>query len=208
MVNRAGQWSRPGATVPTQLAGGVGVRVEWGTLVATLGGAVIAISGTVLADRLRTRHEDDRGLGARRREVYIDFIAAAGTAHAQLRRLAQAPDTATDLETASRTALAEAGLYEVRERLFIDASATVAGAGQAMFEHLRALRRAVGTGAPESSPAFHNVYHPYIATVWAYRVAVRGELEGQALSPAVFGWDAWDGKERCPLCRTGIAGTR
>ncbi|MFD7941755.1 hypothetical protein ACFV5K_01795, partial [Streptomyces sp. NPDC059744] len=70
---------------PSRRAGGV--RMQWGTLVATLGGAVIAISGTVLADRLRTRQEVDRGLGARRREAYIDFIAAAGAAHTQLRRL-------------------------------------------------------------------------------------------------------------------------
>ncbi|MER7813568.1 CchlQ [Streptomyces sp900116325] len=180
--------------------------MEWGTLVATLGGAVIAISGTVLADRLRTRQEADRGLGARRREAYIEFIAAAGAAHTQLRRLAQAPDAATDLESASRAALTEAGLYEVRERLFIDASATVAGAGQAMFEQLRALRSAVAMGAPVSSPAFHDAYHPYIASVWAYRVAVRDELEGQSLVPAVFGWHAWDGKERCPLCNRDLAG--
>lgn len=191
---------RRGATVPSEPAGR-GVGVEWGTLVATLGGAVIAISGTVLADRLRTRQEVDRGLGARRREAYIDFIAAAGAAHTQLRGLAQGPDAATDLESASRAALTDARLYEVRERLFIEASATVAGAGQAMFEQLRALRSAVAAGAPVSSPAFHDAYHPYIASVWAYRVAVRDELEGQSLSPAVFGWHAWDGKERCP-CAT------
>ncbi|MER5866518.1 CchlQ [Kitasatospora sp. NPDC002040] len=170
-------------------------------MVATLGGAVIAISGTVLADRLRTRQETDRGLDARRREVYTDFISAAGTAHTQLRRLAQTGDADTGAEEASRAALVEAGLYQVRERLYIDASPEVAGAGQRMFERLRALRRAVAGGAVESSAAFHDAYHPYIEAVWAYRVVVRAELEGQALSPAVFGWAAWDGRERCPRCR-------
>ncbi|MEV0495641.1 CchlQ [Streptomyces atratus] len=135
--------------------------------------------------------------------MYIEFIAAAGAAHTQLRQLAQVPDAATDLESASRAALADARLYEVRERLFIDAGATIAGAGQAMFEQLRALRSAVAAGAPVSSPAFH----PYIAAVWAYRVAVRDELEGHSLSPAVFGWHAWDGRERCPLCSRNLAGT-
>lgn len=178
--------------------------MDWGTLVATLGGAVIAISGTLLADHLRTRHEDDRGLGARRREVYIDFIASAGTAHTQLRELAQDADAGVDLEAATRAALTDAELYQVRERLFIDASAPVAAAGQAMFEQLRALRRVVAAGAPLSSPAFHDAYHPYIGAVWAYRIAVRDELDGQSLSPAVFGWNAWDGKERCPLCRQSL----
>ncbi|GGX18862.1 hypothetical protein GCM10010353_37560 [Streptomyces chryseus] len=174
--------------------------MEWGTLVATLGGAVIAISGTVLADQLRTRHEDDRGLGSRRREVYIDFIAAAGSAHTRLRRLAHSSEDTTDLEAASRAALVDASLYEVRERLFIDASAAVAGAGQSMFERLRALRGVVAGGARDTSSAFHDVYHPYLDAVWAYRVAVRDELEGRSLSPAVFGWTAWDGRERCPVC--------
>ncbi|GAA1188028.1 hypothetical protein F4556_001058 [Kitasatospora gansuensis] len=179
--------------------------MEWGTLVATLGGAVIAISGTVLADRLRNRHEDDRGLGARRREVYTAFIAAAGTTHTQLVKIAQTsadPARADEADPASRAALVDSGLYDVRERLYIDASEPVAGAGQRMFELLRELRRVVGSGAPQSSTAFHEAYHPYIEAVWAYRVAVRAELEGRSLTPAVFGWAAWDGRERCPVCRT------
>jgi hypothetical protein len=165
-----------------------------------MSGAVIAICGTVLADRLRTRHDDDRGLQGRRREVYIEFISAAGAAHTQLRQLAQDPGAGTDLEAASRAALTDARLYEVRERLYIDASPAVASAGQAMFERLRELRRTVAAGAPLSSPAFHGIYHPYIDAVWSYRIAVRQELEGESLRPAVFGWTAWDGKERCPLC--------
>jgi len=136
--------------------------VDWGTLAATVSGAVIAISGTVLADRLRTRDEDDRGLEARRREVYIAFITAAGASHAQLRQLVQDPGTTTDLEAASRAALTDAGLYEVRERLFIDARSEVAGAGQAMFERLRELRRAAAAGVSLASPGFHDAYHPYL----------------------------------------------
>jgi len=166
-----------------------------------MGGAVIAISGTLLADRLRTRREDDRGLLTRRREVYIEFVTAAGTAHTELRRLAEDPAGVPDPEAASRAALTEARIYEVRERLYIDATSAVAGAGQAMFERLRALRRAVAGGAALDSVAFHDAYHPYIEAVWAYRVAVRRELEGKSLLPDAFGWAAWDGRERCPLCR-------
>ncbi|MGI5350466.1 CchlQ [Streptomyces sp. CA-250714] len=178
--------------------------MDWGTLVATVSGGSLAISGTVLADYLRHRHEDDRGVGERRRTVYIEFITAAEACHARLRQIAQAPGTEVDLDAATRTALSDGAIYEARERLFIDASTAVAGAGQAMFEQLRALQRAVAAGAEPSSPAFHGAYHPYIGTVWAYRVAVREELEGQSLSPAVFGWDRWDGKDRCPMCQEAI----
>jgi hypothetical protein len=176
--------------------------VDWGTLVATISGAVIAIGGTVLADRLRTRHDDGRGRQDRRRDVYLHFIAAAGACHTRLRAIAQDPRGAGALEEASRAALADTGLYDARERLFIEASPAVAKRGQEMFERLRSLRRAVAAGARLESPAFHGAYHPYIESVWAYRVAVRQELEGQALSPAVFGWASWDSRARCPVCGT------
>ncbi|MEU8686378.1 CchlQ [Streptomyces sp. NPDC048611] len=180
--------------------------MDWGTLVATLGGGGIAIAGTVLADHLRHRHENDRGAEARRRTVYIEFIKAAGVCHARLRQVAQDPDAEADLAAAARAAVSEAAIHEVRERLFIDATTTVASAGQTMFEHLRILQRVVASGASSASPAFHDAYHPYLAAVWAYRVAVRGELEGLALSPAAFGWDGWDGKDRCAICAAAGAG--
>jgi hypothetical protein len=173
--------------------------VDWGTLGATVSGAVIAISGTVLADRLRHRREVDRGVDERRRAVYTELITTAGTCHARLRRLAQAPPDA-DRETAARAALTEAAIYEARERLFIDASDGVARAGQAMFERLRALQRAVAGGAGEDADAFHDANHDYIDAVWNYRSAVRHELQGDTLSPALFGWTAWDARDRCPTC--------
>ncbi|WP_371649946.1 MULTISPECIES: CchlQ [unclassified Streptomyces] len=175
--------------------------MDWGTLVATFSGGSIAISGTVLADYLRHRREGERGVGARRRAVYLEFITAAEACFTRLRHLAQTPGEEPDLEAATRVALREGGIQEVRERLFIEASTGVAGAGQGMFEQLRALRRAVATGAGADSRVFHEAYHPYIAAVWAYRVAVREELEGQSLTPAAFGWARWDGKDRCPVCR-------
>jgi hypothetical protein len=179
--------------------------VDWGTLVATISGAVIAIAGTVLADWLRTRHEDDRGLEGRHREAYLGFISAAGTCHSRLREIAQDPAAIADVEDASRAALADGGVYDARERLFIEASPAVAKMGQEMYERLRELRRVVGTGADADSAAFHGANHPYIESVWAYREAVREELEGQALSPAVFGWSSWDSTARCAVCMARAA---
>ncbi|WP_392895919.1 hypothetical protein [Streptomyces sp. LN699] len=82
--------------------------MEWGTLVATLGGGLIALAGTVMADRLRTRQEHRRGLQARRRDVYREFIAAAGAAHTELRCLAQNGPPASALFRASRAAYGRA----------------------------------------------------------------------------------------------------
>ncbi len=74
--------------------------------------------------------------------------------------------------------------------------------GQEMFERLRSLRLVAGV----DSAAFHGAYHPYIEAVWAYRVAVREELEGQALSPAVFGRASWDSRARCQVCGAALDG--
>ncbi|MFI1863942.1 CchlQ [Streptomyces jumonjinensis] len=178
--------------------------VDWGTLVATVSGGVIAMSGTVLADHLRSRHEDSRGVVDRRRAVYIEFISAAGVCHARLQGIAQDPRAEPDPASAARAALRDAGIQEVRERLYIDASTAVVGAGQTMFERLRVLQHTVGAGASHSSPEFHRDYHPYLGAVWAYRVAVRKELEDQSLSPSAFGWEEWDGRDRCPLCRAAL----
>ncbi|MFF3746509.1 CchlQ [Streptomyces kronopolitis] len=179
--------------------------MDWGTLLATLSGGVIAISGTVLADRLRHRREGERTSEARRRAVYIEFITAAGVGHARLRQIAQSPEEEADPDAAARAALSDAGIREVRERLFIDATTDIAGAGQAMFERLRVLQRVVGAGARQTSPAFHDAYHPYLDAVWAYRVAVREELEGTSFGPAAFGWEEWDGTDRCAVCRREAA---
>ncbi|WP_199547171.1 CchlQ [Streptomyces sp. N35] len=172
--------------------------MDWGTLIAAVSGGSLAMAGTVLADHLRHRHEQDRGLGERRRAIYLDFIAAAETCHSRLRALQSTAREERAEE--SRGALTASGIYEARERLFIDASTRVAGAGQAMFEQLRRLQRTVGEGAEPDSAAYHDAYHSYIGSVWDYRVAVRGELDGKALAPAEFGWQRWDGRDRCELC--------
>ncbi|MBC9715062.1 CchlQ [Streptomyces sp. TRM66268-LWL] len=173
--------------------------MDWGTLVAAVSGGSLAMAGTVLADHLRHRHEQDRGLGERRRAIYLDFIAAAEVCHTRLRALRDA-GADTDLAAESRAALAASGIYEARERLFIDASTGAASAGQAMFEQLRRFQRTVGEGHAPESAAYHDAYHSYIGAVWDYRVAVRGELDGKPLAPAEFGWRRWDGRDRCELC--------
>jgi phosphotransferase system IIB component len=179
--------------------------MDWGTLAGAVSGGALAMAGTVLADRLRHRYEADRGSGERRRTAYLEFITAAEACHTRLRAIAKDRGAAADPEPAARAALNEAGIYEARERLFLEATTGVAGAGQAMFEQLRALQRAVAGGAGTDSAAFHDVHHPYIGAVWAYRVAVREELEGQPLAPADFGWGRWDGTDRCPMCRPAAA---
>jgi hypothetical protein len=180
--------------------------LDWSTLAAAAAGAVIALTGTILIDQLRRRHEIEESRAARSRDLYVQFTVSAGACHTQLRQIALSPDTHTDLDARTRAAFINAGIYELRERLFIDASDKVAAAGQAMFAGLRELRHAVADGATWSSPAFHKIYHPYLDAAWAYRSAVREELGSAPISPTVFGWVSLDGAATCPICRSGAAG--
>ncbi|MFD6919648.1 hypothetical protein ACFV99_05440 [Streptomyces sp. NPDC059944] len=120
-----------------------------------------------------------------------------------VRRSAVGTVRETEATGTDRTTVCEQLEPAVRERRsasLTNASARIAGSGQTMFERLRALRRAVATGAGLSTPAFHDIYHPYLNAVWAYREAVRDELGGHAITPADFGWSKWDGRERCAHC--------
>ncbi|MEV5751546.1 hypothetical protein AB0L00_27300 [Actinoallomurus sp. NPDC052308] len=178
------------------------MAIEWTTLVATGSGAVIALAGTLLNDHLRDRRETRRGRQTRSRDLYAQFIVAAGACHTRLRQIAQEPGGQPDLDAVTRDALTEAGIHEIRERLFIDATENVAAAGQTLYERLRDLRRAVAEGASWSSREFHDVYHPYLDAAWGYRAAVRKELGSAPFVPSAFGWVTLNGAATCPVCQS------
>lgn len=180
--------------------------MDWTTLVATAAGAVIAFAGTILADRLRQRRESEQTRESRSRDLYVQFIVSAGACHTRLRQIAESQGEHPDLDASTLAAFTETGVYEKRERLFIDATETVAAAGQALFEGLRELRKAVSGGASWSSPAFHKVYHPYLDAAWNYRAAVRQELGSAPVSPSVFGWVSLNGMATCPICQSVASG--
>ncbi|MDT0306432.1 CchlQ [Streptomyces sp. DSM 44917] len=171
--------------------------MDWTPLIATLGGAFIAFAGTVLADVLRHRGERSRSGEERSRELYAEFILAVGACHARLRELASpGPAEAAPV----RAAFAEAGVYEARERLYIDGAPAVTAAAQEIFRRLRELRDAVAAGAAFDSRPFHDAYHPYLEAVWHYRAEVRRELGARPLTLEEFGWEGWSDRATCPVC--------
>ncbi|MBP2579592.1 hypothetical protein J3A78_000070 [Streptomyces sp. PvR006] len=112
--------------------------MEWATLVTTLASGLIAIPGTVPADRLRTRqeHPPPQPSGAPTGRLHGVHRGGRPT-HTELRRLAQNGAATIDLEEASRLALTDARIHEVRECLFLHASARTARTGQPMLECLQ-----------------------------------------------------------------------
>jgi hypothetical protein len=55
------------------------MALEWTTLITTGSGAAVALAGTLLNDHPRDRRETRRGRETRSRDLYVEFIMAAGT---------------------------------------------------------------------------------------------------------------------------------
>ena len=181
-------------------------------LIATASGAVIALSGTLLADIRRDRQQRDRDGGHVRREVYVGFALALNAAHDGLRQLGDAAEAeaeaangtgneaANERPAAANRVLTEAGLYGARERLLMIATAPVAAAGEAVFLRLGGIRDVIRAGARTESQEYHDAYHQWAEAVWRFRMAVRSELGQPALTSIGFEETGWSEREECAFC--------
>jgi hypothetical protein len=169
-------------------------------LVATVFGAVIALAGTLLTDFRRDRQQRSRDNQQVRRETYVSFALALNAAHDGLRQLGDSFTADSDRPDAANRVLSQTGVYGARERLLMIATKPVAAAGEAAFERLGDIRRAVRDGAGTSSERYHDAYHPWAESVWRFRMAVRGELGQPALTPAGGDESDWSERRDCQVC--------
>ena len=150
--------------------------VDWIPIVSTVGGAAIAISGTVMADLLRSRDNRHRDGYSKRRRAYVEIVLALGAGLEGLRHAArlEAPDD--ERVAASDKALSKAGVYVAREKILMTAAPKVAQAAEVAFDALIDVRDAVRRGARLRTPEFHAPYHPYAEKMWSLRTAIREDL--------------------------------
>jgi len=180
--------------------------MDWIPLLSTVGGAAIALIGTVLADILRTRGYRDRDNRAERRQGYVEFVLALNAAHANLREVASAgPSARDDRWEAVRRAVAEARVYEAREQLLMSANKEVVTVAERAFQRLLNVRDAVRAGASLRTVAYHGPYHQYAGALWKLRRTIRHDLGASYLSPKDLDKDGWDGQSTCEVCQTALA---
>jgi hypothetical protein len=170
-------------------------------LFATAVGAVIALSGTLLADVRRDRQQRNRDDQQVRREIYVGFALALNAAHDGLRQVGNSSVPAGERPSAAGRVLTEASLYGARERLLMIATEPVASAGEAAFLRLTGIRDAIRDGATTKSGRYHAAYHQWAEAVWRFRMAARTELGQSALSTAGFEEAGWSGQRDCEFCR-------
>jgi hypothetical protein len=169
-------------------------------LIAAVTGAVIALSGTLLADMRRDRRLRDREYEQVRRETYVQFALALTAAHAGLREVGESPLQAVERRTAVNRALQEAGIYGARERLLMTATAPLVAAAEAAFLRLIAIRNAIRGGAQTRSREYHHAYHPFAEALWQFRLAARSDFQQPAFAAQSVDRTSWSERDTCAFC--------
>lgn len=175
--------------------------MDWIPLASTAFGAMIALGGTLLADRLRTRDEHGQRSLTTRRRAYLDFVLALGEGLQGLREVAATSLTGEERAVHANREVSRGGLYPARERFLMVAPTPLVTTGQEVFEALIEVRDAVRAGAALASPEFHDAYHPYAERMWRFRLAIRDDVGASRLQPGDLSRRGWDHQAECRVCR-------
>ena len=177
--------------------------MAWDALPSAVIGAVIALSGTLLADVRRDRRVRRRDRDLDRRRYGLQFITALSETLGSLRGVTSQP-----METGARHAAAAeamAPLYVAREQVLVAGSAALVLAAEGAFHRLVDVRDVVRSGAALDSADYHDAYHAFHDALWQFRLAVRSDLDEPALAPADLGRPDWSDRDRCTVCRARAA---
>lgn len=169
-------------------------------LLATASGAIIALSGTLLADLRRDRRQRERNDEQIRQQTYVEFALALNAAHGALREVSEVVTEAGDRRVAVNRAVQDADVYGARERLFISATAALVGLGEIAFLRLIAIRTAIRQGATIGSTEYHDLYHSFAEALWHFRLAVRADFARPAFTADNVGQTSWSERESCAVC--------
>ena len=174
--------------------------MTWVPLASAVAGALIALSGTLLAELRRDRSQRDRDRDLERWQNCVAFALALDEAHANLRETARMPAGAGDRLAEGNEALHGSPIYSARERLLMSAPVPLVVSGEEAFLRLIAVRDVVRAGAGLQSPEYHRTYHPFAEAVWAFRLATRTAFGHRAVVPAALGRSTWSEEETCDVC--------
>jgi hypothetical protein len=176
------------------------VPMDWVPLLSAIAGAAIALSGGLLAEIRRDRGQRERDRDREEWQTCVDFGLALDSAHSALRDVARGGDTGESNGSAANSAVHDAGVYSMRERMLMSASTELASAGERAFLRLVAVRNAVRDGATLQSAEYHRTYHAFAEGLWTYRTAVRTAFGRAPLTPAAVDRATWSEVESCDRC--------
>ncbi|NUR29057.1 MAG: hypothetical protein HOV83_24980 [Catenulispora sp.] len=143
------------------------------SVVAVVLGAVIALTGTLCVELIRTRREHGLVLSRLRYDCYLDYMQAFVRANDTLRTVS-VDGSARPSEVSA--AMRASGVYEARERLLVTGSPQMVFAAEAAFRSLLELRDAIASGRSVVWPDFRPAQDGMADAAWALRQAARREF--------------------------------
>ncbi|WP_203706951.1 hypothetical protein [Asanoa iriomotensis] len=174
--------------------------MDWVPLLSAIAGAAIALSGSLLAEVRRDRGQRRRDRDQEEWQTCVDFGLALDSAHSALRDVAASGDAAAANRSAANSAVHDAGVFAIRERMLMSAGTDLATAGERAFLRVVQVRNVVREGATLQSAEYHGAYHAFAEALWSYRVAVRTAFGRSPLTPAVVDRASWSEVESCDRC--------
>lgn len=154
--------------------------MEWTTLIATLLGAVIAMTSTLLIEVRKDRREAQGEWRRSKRELYGAYLATLAQVRSELQLLILDRDIpAAERPVAARRAFARC--YDVRYQIEVLAPRAVVEPALAYFRAVRRLRDAAGTGLSRQEVERENSFN-VIGTLEAVRDAMREDMGTDALA--------------------------
>ncbi|MFJ3672007.1 hypothetical protein ACIPSE_36695 [Streptomyces sp. NPDC090106] len=153
--------------------------MEWTTLAATGLGALVGVGSTLLADRVRRRHDATERSRRERTEIYVACLTTFRQAHEAMRAAAsgdRADERPGAVDAAVREAFRESGCNEARETALICAPEPMTGVIDEAFLTLRSLRGVLASGHAVPSPEYREARRVHNRAVTAARTAMRADL--------------------------------
>ncbi|MET8718831.1 hypothetical protein [Streptomyces misionensis] len=127
--------------------------MDWLPLLSTLAGAAIGIVATLIADRNRWKHDDDKEALRLRLDVYTQYTTTVKVLGETLRALAGQDHPSPDERAlALRGAFRESGIAIASERMWLIAPQPVVKASNNVFHCLRRICDGYIDGTAVSSP--------------------------------------------------------
>jgi hypothetical protein len=127
--------------------------VDWTTLVATLLGAAIAMSTSLMVEIRKGRHDTESEWRRTRRDIYAEYLTALSQARWELSGVAGN----SELSDTERRAMANeifARCYQIRHQLELYSPKSVLEPALTYFRTLRAFRNAIRDGLRDGAPDY------------------------------------------------------
>ncbi|MFD7510881.1 hypothetical protein ACFV5N_16340, partial [Streptomyces sp. NPDC059853] len=108
--------------------------MDWGTLVGTAVGGVVALAATMIAERARSRRDEAVRRQESKRRLYVEYLAALTRTRNQLKDIVRSPSLGPEERARlSGEAYREGGAYELRHQMALFAPEPVLSASDEAF---------------------------------------------------------------------------